>query len=76
MSTADEYRRHAAACLRAAQAARGVQVKATLRVMAQHWNEAAERAERFASQVADWKELAPMRAASSASRRWIDPPTV
>jgi hypothetical protein len=63
MATADEYRQHAAACLRAAQAARGVHVKATLGAMAQHWNEAAERAERFAAQVADWKELAPIGAA-------------
>lgn len=60
MPIAQEYRQHAAACLRASEAARGAHAKATLGAMAQRWYEAAERAERFAVQLADWKELAPM----------------
>ena len=59
VSIADDYRQHAAACLRAAQAAQVEHVKTTLVAMAQRRNEAAEREERFAAESADWKELGP-----------------
>ena len=68
MPIAEEYRQHAAACLRASEAARGAHAKAMLGAMAQRWNEAAERAERFAMQVADWKELAPIGEAQRPSQ--------
>ena len=51
MSVAEECRLHAAECLRAAQMALVPDVKATLVSMAQHWNELAERMERFAERM-------------------------
>jgi len=53
VSTADEYREHAAACLRAAKYAQRQDVKLVLLSMAQHWNEAAARVGRSAAQSAD-----------------------
>jgi hypothetical protein len=41
------------------EAAQVEHVKPTLVAMAQRWNEAAEREERFAAESADWKELGP-----------------
>src|ERR1043166_4646728 len=53
MTTAQEYREHAAACLQAAKFAMRADVKAVLVSMAQHWIELAERMERFAATYAD-----------------------
>jgi len=53
VSTADEYREHAAECLQAAKFAQREDVKLVLLSMAQHWNEAAARVERNAAQLAD-----------------------
>jgi hypothetical protein len=53
VSTADEYRGHAASCLQAAKLALREDVKLVLLSMAQHWNEAAARIERKALQLAD-----------------------
>lgn len=61
MSVADDYRRHAEACLQAARAAQVEQVKLTLVAMAQRWTEAAEREERFSAETAEWKQLGPSR---------------
>ena len=53
MNVAQEYREHAAACLRAAKFAMRADVKAVLTSMAQHWIDLAERMERFAETCAD-----------------------
>jgi len=49
VSTADEYREHAAACLQTAKFASREDVRLVLISMAQHWNEAAARWERNAA---------------------------
>jgi hypothetical protein len=51
MGAAEEYRQHAAECLRAAEMAKVPDVKATLLSMAEHWNEIARRMEWFAETV-------------------------
>ena len=57
MSTADEYREHAASCLQASKLAMREDVKLVLLSMAQHWNEAAARWERNALLLADGGRL-------------------
>jgi hypothetical protein len=48
VSAAEEFRQHAAACVRAAQLALVPEVKATLIDMAQHWNQLADHMDRLA----------------------------
>jgi len=49
MSRVDEYRRHAAECLRIAQETRDPEAKARLLNMAQKWRELGEKAEEGAA---------------------------
>ena len=56
MSAAEEYRQHAAECLRAAQLAKVPDVRTTLLFMAQRWNELAGRMDRFAETVTPSKQ--------------------
>jgi hypothetical protein len=48
VSAADEFRQHAATCLRVAQLAVLPHVRATLIDMAQHWNQLAEHMDQLA----------------------------
>jgi hypothetical protein len=69
VSAADEFREHAATCLRAAQLAVVPDVKATLIDMAQHWNQLAERMDQMAvAEVLNAKYRPKPKATSSATR--------
>jgi hypothetical protein len=59
VSAADEFREHAATCLRAAQLAVVAEVKATLIDMAQQWNLLAERMDKLAVAEALRGQLEP-----------------
>ncbi|MBV8897453.1 MAG: hypothetical protein JO051_13155 [Acidobacteriaceae bacterium] len=59
MAIAAAYRQYAAECLQAAKFATSPEVREALLSMAQRWNEAADRWERNAAQLADAPAPAP-----------------